>query len=48
VFRGITAGFLIAALTWLIPSAKGTEFFVILLMTYLTALFHSACPGRRR
>jgi len=42
VFRGITAGFLIAALTWLIPSAKGTEFFVILLMTYLIALFHSA------
>lgn len=41
VFRGITAGFLIAALTWLIPSAKGTEFFVIFLMTYLIALFHS-------
>jgi formate/nitrite transporter FocA (FNT family) len=42
LLRGCTAGFLIAALTWLIPSSKGTEFFVILLMTYLIALFHSA------
>lgn len=41
LFRGITAGFLIAALVWLIPSAKGSEFFVIFLMTYLIALFHS-------
>ncbi len=42
MLRGITAGFLIASLVWLIPSAKGTEFFVILLMTYLIALFRSA------
>jgi formate/nitrite transporter FocA (FNT family) len=42
LLRGITAGFLIAALTWLIPSAKGTEFFVILLIAYLIALFRSA------
>lgn len=42
LFRGITAGFLIAALVWLIPTAKGSEFFVILTMTYLIALFRSA------
>jgi formate/nitrite transporter FocA (FNT family) len=37
-FKGISAGFLIAALVWLIPSADGAQFHVILLMTYLIAL----------
>ena len=37
LFRGISAGFLIAALVWMIPSAEGAEFLVILLMTYLIA-----------
>ncbi len=37
LFRGISAGFLIAALVWLLPSAEANEFHVILLMTYLIA-----------
>lgn len=37
-FRAISAGFLIAAMVWLIPSAEGSEFWVITLMTYLIAL----------
>jgi formate/nitrite transporter FocA (FNT family) len=36
-FRGIAAGFLIAAMVWLIPSAETAQFFVIALMTYLIA-----------
>lgn len=34
-FRGIAAGFLIAAMVWLIPSAEAAQFYVIVLMTYL-------------
>jgi formate-nitrite transporter family protein len=34
-FRGVAAGFLIAAMVWLIPSAETAQFFVIVLMTYL-------------
>jgi formate/nitrite transporter FocA (FNT family) len=37
-FRGITAGFLIAAMVWLIPSADTTQFHVVTLMTYLIAV----------
>jgi formate/nitrite transporter FocA (FNT family) len=37
-FKGISSGFLIAAMVWLIPSANGTQFHVIVLMTYLIAL----------
>jgi formate/nitrite transporter FocA (FNT family) len=37
-FRGITAGFLIAALVWLLPSAEGAQFHVITVITYLVAL----------
>jgi formate/nitrite transporter FocA (FNT family) len=37
-FKGITAGFLIAAMVWLIPSADGAQFHVITLMTYLIAV----------
>jgi formate/nitrite transporter FocA (FNT family) len=36
-FKGIAAGFLIAAMVWLIPSAEVAQFFVIVLMTYLIA-----------
>jgi len=36
-FRGVTAGFLIAAMVWLIPSAESAQFHVITLMTYLIA-----------
>ncbi len=33
--RGIAAGFLIAAMVWLIPGAESAQFYVIVLMTYL-------------
>lgn len=36
--KGIAAGWLIAALVWILPSAEGAEFFVITLITYLIAL----------
>jgi formate/nitrite transporter FocA (FNT family) len=36
-FRGVAAGFLIAAMVWLIPGAEGAQFFVIVLMTWLIA-----------
>lgn len=36
-FRGIAAGFLMAAMVWLIPSAEAAQFYVIVLMTYLIA-----------
>jgi formate/nitrite transporter FocA (FNT family) len=37
VFRAIAAGFLIAAMVWLIPSAEAAQFHVVILMTYLIA-----------
>jgi formate/nitrite transporter FocA (FNT family) len=37
-FKAIAAGFLIAAMVWLIPSAEGAQFHVIVFMTYLIAL----------
>ena len=36
--QGLPAGFLIAALVWMLPSAENNEFFVIFLMTYLIAI----------
>lgn len=36
--RGIPAGFYVAAMVWLLPSSKGFEIWVILLLTYLIAL----------
>ncbi|HEX4533119.1 MAG TPA: formate/nitrite transporter family protein [Rhizomicrobium sp.] len=38
LFRGIAAGFLIAAMVWLIPSAEGAQFHVVVMMTYLIAI----------
>ncbi|MCB1519271.1 MAG: formate/nitrite transporter family protein [Hyphomicrobiaceae bacterium] len=37
--KGIGAGWVIAALVWMLPSSQGSEFVVIALMTYLIALF---------
>jgi formate-nitrite transporter family protein len=37
VFRGVSAGFLVAAMVWLLPGAEGAQFPVITLMTYLIA-----------
>lgn len=36
--QGIPAGFLIAALTWMLPNSAGSKFWVILIMTYAIAL----------
>lgn len=38
LLQGVPAGFLVAAMVWMMPSAKGSEFWVITLMTYLIAL----------
>ena len=37
-FRAIGAGFLIAAMVWMIPSSEQAQFYVITLMTYLIAI----------
>jgi formate/nitrite transporter FocA (FNT family) len=37
-FRAIAAGFLIAAMVWLIPSAEGAQFQVVTMVTYLIAI----------
>lgn len=37
-FRGISSGFLIAAMVWMLPSAESAKFAVITLMTYLIAV----------
>jgi formate/nitrite transporter FocA (FNT family) len=36
-FKGISAGFLMAAMVWLLPSADTAQFHVVTLMTYLIA-----------
>ena len=36
-FRAIASGFLIATMVWLIPSAEGAQFHVIVVITYLIA-----------
>lgn len=36
--KGIAAGFLIAAMVWLIPSAEGAQFHVITIMTYMISV----------
>jgi formate/nitrite transporter FocA (FNT family) len=41
-FHGITAGFLMAALVWLIPASEGAQFYVIFLMSYVIALADAA------
>ena len=38
VFRAIAAGFLMAAMVWLMPGAERTQFHVITLMTWLIAI----------
>jgi len=37
-FKAIAAGYLIAAMVWLIPSAEGAKFLVITLLTYIIAI----------
>jgi len=38
VFRAVGAGFLIAAMVWLLPGAESAQFHVIVLMTYLISI----------
>lgn len=40
LLRGIVAGWLIATVVWLLPSAQNAGFFVIALLTFLISLFH--------
>ena len=42
LFRGITAGFLMAAMVWLIPAAESAQFHVIVALTYLIGVSGSA------
>jgi formate/nitrite transporter FocA (FNT family) len=37
-FKGVTSGFLIATMVWLIPSAEGAKFAVVTMATYLIAV----------
>jgi formate/nitrite transporter FocA (FNT family) len=37
VFKGVSAGFLIAAMVWIIPGANTAQFYIVMLMTYLIA-----------
>jgi formate-nitrite transporter family protein len=41
-FRGITAGFLMAAMVWLLPSAESSQFNVVALLTYVIGITGSA------
>jgi formate/nitrite transporter FocA (FNT family) len=38
LLQGIPSGFLIAAMVWMIPSAEGADFWVIVVITYIIAL----------
>jgi formate-nitrite transporter family protein len=40
LLRAVAAGWLIATVVWLMPSAENSRFLVIALLTYLIALFH--------
>lgn len=47
-FGSLTAGFLMAAMVWMIPSADAAQFYVVTLMTYLIAIggfFHIVAGG---
>ena len=38
LMRGVPAGFLVASIAWILPNARGGEFWVIVLVTYVIAL----------
>ncbi len=38
LLRGIPAGFLIASIAWILPNARGSEFWVVVLITYVVAI----------
>lgn len=38
LFKGVSSGFLVAAMVWLLPSAESARFWVVLMMTWLIAV----------
>jgi formate/nitrite transporter FocA (FNT family) len=38
LLRGLPAGFLVASIVWILPSASGNDFWVILVLTYVIAI----------
>ena len=38
LLRGIPAGFLVASIAWIMPNARGSEFWVVVIVTYLVAI----------
>ncbi len=42
LFHAVTAGFLMAAMVWLIPAAEGSQFYVVYLMTYMIGVSDAA------
>ena len=38
LMRGVPAGFLVASVAWILPNARGTEFWIIVMITYLVAI----------
>ncbi len=38
LMRGVPAGFLVASIAWILPNARGGEFWVIVLVTYVIAI----------
>nr|WP_295661367.1 formate/nitrite transporter family protein [Polymorphobacter sp.] len=38
LLRGIPAGFLVASIAWILPNARGSEFWVVVMITYVIAI----------
>lgn len=38
LLRGIPAGFLVASIAWIMPNARGSEFWVVVMITYVIAI----------
>ncbi len=38
LLRGIPAGFLVASIAWILPNARGSEFWVVVMVTYVIAI----------
>ena len=38
MLRGMPAGFLVASIAWILPNARGSEFWVVALITYAIAI----------
>jgi formate/nitrite transporter FocA (FNT family) len=38
LLRGVPAGFLVASIAWILPNARGSEFWVVVIVTYVIAI----------